>query len=537
MEENMKQERIDRMTESETVERLSHIDFKSFINDGLTLWSSHQLFYEKRQNLLFDEDLNPTITLKFWKRITGLFSSFIDYKFERMCIITDMDSKFYEHYLLPTLTNLYNKIVNYKINFYDEDPFKDGFDISFISYYKDEICTINNIIDKLYIKCLKFYKNMEFEIKYSDCDNSTIIKFNDISNFSKDYSKILFNLIVVELLVKTFAKNYVHRIKYSDTNTILHKLLIDINTFHIGNYISLTSFSKQIIDKLESIIKFNICVFDFNFLFEDKEIFFENDTKICNKDYIVTKEIEFISPISSLINQIGAISHPSKHKSLDTFIPDEELKTYEDDIKSEYATILYKISDFKSKYLLDGYKDIELFQILSKFISEKTRYVYINPRTRYVYINPRIEDIPGRFYISINNSDNNDVHGRLTKKEIDNNAFSFKENLSQLFEENGMKEKYGDNYNMMLDDSVDFVNFVIEHILVNFVEKFNKFVNYVLCYNEHKLFYNANTEMSYDEVYELKRYFNPYVYGHVSKNDSLSNSIFNNFELFDKMDY
>lgn len=422
--------------------------------------------------------------------------SILNYELFRKCKDTyemyRIEHVFMDKYLIPTLNSLYNKIKNYKIDFYDENPFKDAFDIAFISFYNNELGVMKTLIKKNRKRLSRFEKRINVKATFvNSTDNPKPYNINytlsDLDMWNKldgIDSKELFSICVLNTVYNILSARYLKYIKDGE-DEIFNKISVEINNFHIGNSLTLTDYSSLITNKIMKILsKYN---FNMHYEFFDDDIILGDKLDICNPDFIREKCSEFGVQFDSLLNIINGISHPSKHDSLDTFIPEEELTPYINDVYNVYKKILENVSKFKSEFVKEGYRDIKLNAIVGSIMHDlcKNRFTKIE-----------IKHTPPELVVETKASTEITFSVEKVTGILDN----YFRNKSDIY------STYGEDYEVMLSKVSNYVTETANLINKEFNNSFLHCLGRILGYNSEKLYDNSMKEMAYDIADDIRIY-------------------------------
>ena len=375
--------------------------------------------------------------------------------------------KFQNKYLLPVLSNTWNKIKNFKINYFEEHPLKDCFEIAFLNFIKTPL-------ESKYL--LDYYKNKivnTIEKKVIIEIRDTKIKLSEIHNdqFDKEgFFNYLTSASFISVLKYCLFKHFTTEIKINEA-PIINKFVSEINGFHISNAIALNKFSTNIISRLNDLIH----QFDFNMKNISEALLFHN-IKTPNN---IIDTTDFVMPIIMVNNEIKSIINPSKYESIDTFIDEGILDSYEKLITKKYSETKKMFDDYAEKFIIHGLNDIGL---IDRIVEVWSKYV---------------SDI-------IENSEYNELDLKFDFKFSDKNL-NGKEIALETVWNDEYKNKYGDNYSTLLVDTEN----LFDVFYVNVIEiytYYKKYVCEVLKYIKEKLITNCITESQYDLISDLKEY-------------------------------
>ena len=373
---------------------------------------------------------------------------------------------FEEKYLYPSLINTWNKIKNIKIDYFEEHPLKDCFEIAFLNFVKEHEDYSKIFQNKLKYNLYKLEKNIYFVI------NSGIFSVSEVKNYdTENFFDFLFSATFISVLKYCLFKHFTTIIKINN-DPIIHKYVSEINGFHISNSIALNNFSSNIIEKIDEL---NI-TFDSNMKTISNALIFYNQCHV-NKESL--DDIDFVIPITMVNNEIKAIISPSKHDSIDTFIDETILENYEKNISDEFIQIRNMFDTYASNYLEHGLRDKELLEKL---------------RNEWIWNSYMSEVIDSIIF------DKNDLDFEI---KFSNKELNIDDMISNILN-NDYKKKYGDNYPTLLNDTTNlFRAFYIKCIRIYSI--YNDYMQEILKY-VRKLIDNSIIEANYYLIGDLSDY-------------------------------
>ena len=371
---------------------------------------------------------------------------------------------FEEIYLYPALINTWNKIKNIKIDYFEEHPLKDCFEIAFLNFIKEHETYSEIFQKKLKHNLYKLEKNIYFDI------NSGVFTVSDVKNYdTENFFDFLFSASFISVLKYCLFKYFTAIIKVNNIS-IMNKYVSEINGFHISNSIALNKFSTNIMEKFDEL---NI-TFDSDMKSISNALIFYNQ---CHVDTESLDDIDFVMPITMLNNEIKAIISPSKHDSIDTFIDERILENYEKSISNEFIQIRNMFDTYAVNYLEHGLQDGEL---LEKLRNEWTSYM-----------SEVIDSIT---------FDKSDISFEI---KFSNKELNIDDMISNILN-NDYKKKYGDNYTTLLTDTTNlFRTFYMNCIKIYSI--YNNYMQEILKY-VRKLIDNSIIEANYYLIGDLSDY-------------------------------
>ena len=382
------------------------------------------------------------------------------YELDRLCNI------FQNKYLLPTLDNTWNKIKMFKINYFEEHPLKDCFEIAFLNFIKNS----SESLPLLRFIKHKIKSSLEKKIILDISDKK--IRVSDIHNEKYDtegFFNYLASIEFISVLRYCLFKHFIVEVYLNEESTI-NKFVSEINGFHISNAIALNKFSSNILERINE-LKYN---FDSEMKTLCESLMFHN-----LKNSNTTDATDFIMPIILTNNEIKSIISPSKHESIDTFIDENILDNYESLISTKYSEIKNMFDVYADKFIINGLQDIELMDKIINIWSEHMKDV-------------------------IEFTDFNESELKFDIKFSDKNLIGKDIALETIGSED-FKNKYKDHYSTLLIDTENlFDTFYLKSIEI--FTYYKKYVCEVLEYVQSKLIDNSVVESNYNLIEDLKTY-------------------------------
>ena len=371
---------------------------------------------------------------------------------------------FAKKYLYPALINTWNKIKNIKIDYFEEHPLKDCFEIAFLNFMKEYENYSEIFQKKLKHNLYKLEKKIYFDVK------NEVLSISEIKNYdTENFFDFLFSATFISVMKYCLFEYFIDIIKMNN-EPIMNKYVSEINGFHISNSIALNKFSTNIMEKIDGL---NI-TFDSNIKFISNALIFYNQ---CREDIASLDDIDFVMPMTMVNNEIKAIISPSKHDSIDTFIDETILDNYEKSISNEFIQIRNMFDTYASNYLEYGLQDKEL---LEKLRNEWTSYMS--------------EVIDSIIF------DKNDLSFEI---KFSNKELKIDDMISNILNDD-YKKKYGDNYPTLLTDTTNlFKAFYMNCIKIYSI--YNNYMQEILKY-VRKLIDNSIIEANYYLIGDLSDY-------------------------------
>lgn len=372
---------------------------------------------------------------------------------------------FAKKYLYPTLINAWNKIKNIKIDYFEEHPLKDCFEIAFLNFIKEHENCSEIFQKKLKHNLYKLEKEFYFDVK------NEVFSISEIKNYdTENFFDFLFSATFISVMKYCLFEYFTDIIKMNN-EPIMNKYVSEINGFHISNSIALNKFSTNIIEKLNELD----ITFDSNMKFISNALIIYNQC-VTNSEKNLD-DIDFVMPITMVNNEIKAIISPSKHDSINTFIDETILDNYEKSISNEFIQIRNMFDTYASNYLEHGLHDKEL---LEKLRNEWTSYM-----------SEVIDSI-------IFDKNNLSFEIKFSNKELKTDDM-----ISNILNDD-YKKKYGDNYPTLLNDTTNlFKAFYMNCIKIYSI--YNNYMQEILKY-VRKLIDNSIIEANYYLIGDLSDY-------------------------------
>ena len=383
---------------------------------------------------------------------------------------------FRDQYLYPIVTNTFNKIQGYNIDFYRENPLEDSFNIAFNRFIQQEHKEIRNLLPSIY-KCIsKTDKQLEIEIFKENVDltypPSECIKtsLHDIRiRLNKFFEKYLV-LLRLTKIIKTIFLNKYESLMTAKKDNCVRETYSAVCGFHFSNAISLMKYSHKI-------TKYTIDAC------EGKVSIFKNPSLLLDdtKDKTYTKYHQVLDKFNYIFDIIREMSRVSEYKNIDTFIDVDRLYKYNELINSVHGDLCVAIDNYLDKYLTNGLKDNRLIICVYDEIRYKVqRYLdtlrFIN-KNEFIYsIKETISDI----------KDTNPCTKELLKSFI---------------------EKYGENADTLMNDTDFFINKAYTTI-IKIIKQFIEITNTISSYVHEKLYSNGFNEINFNVIKDIKERIN-----------------------------
>ena len=527
----------------------------TFNKDGSIIKNINNLYSDDKKSNIFNKSLisfdAPTLslkTLKFEKDIKEFERDLINFYASFIYKTINRDKrKFYKifskTFIEPVTTSTYNKIKGNIINFFTEMPFVDIFDIAFNRFLNDEKIFdrimskifkqlmyfeyINNISvvcfdskdlstscieyikheqnDTFYINCNVFRKlidcgreHIDYDINFSEKGNKYKLeinigdkyelKINDNNNVNKPIENTILNITILYLR-DVFRNMYIDEIR-SNKNKLFNNIIIEITSFYLRNGNTLSKITKDITSLANGFLKnfdkklHMVCI---------PKIDIDDSDSVHSYSCLYESDIaEFLAPIQEIIGKLSSISHFSSVELADTFIDVDPISNALHELSSSLLSVRAIIeSTLLNKYLTNGFKDIELVNIIvkalkyyiSNFISFKKKLFDSNK--------PEFWILPNKKFIT-----NVDEHGIMELI----GKFMKPEEFREKFE-----KKYGPEvYPQMIGDMETLIN--------SFIDGMSKFIKTlsmdvlmpIMSWFAQKIIPNCETMIHYDCEIDIK---------------------------------
>ena len=381
---------------------------------------------------------------------------------------------FRDQYLYPIVSNTFNKIQGYNIDFYRENPLEDSFNIAFNRFIQQEHKEIRNLLPNIY-KCIsKTDKQLDIEIFKENDDHANppteCIKtsLHDIRiRLNKFFEKYLVLLRLTKIIKTIFLNNY-ESLMTDKKNNCVRETYSAVCGFHFSNAISLMKYSHKITK-----YAIDAC--------EGKVSIFKNPSLLLDdtKDKTYTKYNQVLDKFNYIFDIIREMSRVSEYKNIDTFIDVDRLYKYNELINFDHGELCVAIDNYLDKYLTNGLKDNRLINCVYDEIRYKVqRYL---DTLRFINKSGFIYSIKETIFY---------------EKDCD---------TKQLLE--SFISKYGENADTLINDTEFFI-YKAYTTIVKIIKQFIEITNTISSYVYEKLYSNGFNEINFDVIKDVRKRIN-----------------------------